>query len=57
MLNANLTTKQLLNGRFQVIATDYNYNRFSHAVVAAILWRSFATQQEAEAFIAEIGRG
>ena len=49
-----LTTKQLNNGRFQVVAADYNYNRFPPAVVAAIMWRSFSTKQEAEAFIAEI---
>ncbi|MCM8598882.1 MAG: hypothetical protein NFW04_09515 [Candidatus Accumulibacter sp.] len=47
-----LTTKQLNNGRFQVVAADYN--RFPPAVVAAIMWRSFSTKQEAEAFIAEI---
>ena len=46
-----LTTKQLNNGRWQVIAADYNYRRFSQAVVAAILWRSFATQDEALQFI------
>lgn len=49
-----LITKQLNNGRFQVTAADYNYKRFSQAVVAAILWRSFATQAEAERFITEL---
>ncbi len=49
-----LTTKQLNNGRWQVIATDYDYQRLPNAVVAAVLWRSFASQEEARQFIASV---
>ena len=46
-----LIIKQLNNGRFRVSASDYDYNRFPDDVVLQLLWRSFATKQEAEDFI------
>ena len=53
-MTTTLATQQLNNGRFRVIAADYNYNRFAHNTVLAILWRTFATENDAQQFIATI---
>ena len=46
---------QLVNGRFQITPTNPDdFGRLSQDVVGAIIWRSFATQEEAAAFAASI---
>lgn len=46
---------QIANGRFQITPTNPNtFNTLSHSVSAAILWRSFQTEAEAQAFTNEV---
>ena len=42
---------QLTNGRFQITPVNPNtFNQLSNATCTAILWRSFQTAAEAQAF-------
>lgn len=45
---------QLNNGRWQVTVEYDMWNKLSHSFIAAILWRSFNTQDEAKTFAATV---
>ena len=47
---------QLTNGRWQITPTNPNtFKTLSLSISSAILWRSFQTEAEAQAFAATVG--
>lgn len=43
---------QIANGRWQITIKYDCWNKFSHEFKTAILWKSFETKEQAEAFAA-----